>query len=71
MTNPLLGFLLLAWGVSMAVWPDRLAQLEEQIDAIGSRRSWSEVEPAGWKVALTRIVGVAVSVFGLFVFLGI
>jgi hypothetical protein len=39
MTNPLLGFLLLAWGVSMAVWPDRLARLEEQIDAIGSRRS--------------------------------
>ena len=71
MTNPLLGFLLLAWGFSMAVWPDRLAQLEEQIDVIGSRRSWSEVEPAGWKVALTRIVGVAVSVFGLFVFLGI
>ena len=55
----------------MAVWPDRLARLEEQIDAIGSRRSWSEVEPAGWKVALTRIVSVAVSVFGLFVFLGI
>jgi len=69
MANLILGFLVLAWGVAMAVWPYRVARFEEQIDSIGSKRRWSEVEPAGWKVLLTRVIGVGVALFGLLVFL--
>jgi hypothetical protein len=41
-----------------------MARFSEQLDAIGSKRRWSEVEPADWKVMLTRISGVALVVIG-------
>ena len=46
MTNPVLGTLLVAVGLLNAVWPSQVARFEEQLDAIGSKRSWDEVEPA-------------------------
>ena len=54
----------LLFGVPMAVYPYRLARFEERLDAIGSKRSWNEVEPAGWKVSLNRVFGAAMALFG-------
>lgn len=58
--------LLLVFGILNAIWPYKLARFEEQLDSIGSKRSWSEVEPAEWKVVLTRLVGVAMTMVGAF-----
>ena len=63
--DPVLALFLLAIGIPNAVWPYKFARFEEQMDSIGSKRSWSEVEPADWKVALTRIVGAGMALFGL------
>ncbi|MGM0449101.1 MAG: hypothetical protein ACQERM_12780 [Methanobacteriota archaeon] len=63
--NPVFALFLLAVGIPNAVWPYKFAKFEEQIDSIGSRRSWSEVEPADWKVALIRVVGAGMALFGL------
>jgi len=71
MVNPVLGTLLVGFGLLSAVWPYRVARFEEQLDAIGSKRSWDEVEPAEWKVKLTRGFGVVVALFGVVVFLNI
>lgn len=49
---------LLVFGLPGAIWPYRIARFGEQIDAIGSTREESEVEPADWNVMLTRIAGV-------------
>lgn len=64
MVNPA-GIILVVLGVSFVVWPYRFARFEERIDAIGSKRSWSDVEPAGWKVKLTRILGIVFTIIGL------
>ena len=71
MVNPVLGTLLVAFGLLGAVWPHRVARFEEQLDAIGSKQSWDEVEPAGWKVTLTRGIGVVLALFGVAVFLNV
>jgi len=55
----------------MAIKPYELSRFEERLDAIGSKRSWSEVEPADWTVALTRVFGVGITLFGLLVFFNI
>ena len=60
-----MALILLVFGVPGAVWPYKMARLEEQFDSIGSKRSWSEVEPADWKVTLTRVVGVVMLLFGI------
>ncbi|WP_435348900.1 hypothetical protein [Haloarchaeobius sp. HRN-SO-5] len=57
--------ILVVFGLPGAVWPYKVARFEEQMDSIGSKRSWSEVEPADWKVGLTRVVGIGMSVFGV------
>lgn len=44
------------------VWPERLARIDEQFDAIGSTRPQSMVEPAPWKVALYRYGASAVAI---------
>ena len=62
--EPVLAAFLLVFGVPGAIWPYKLSRFEEQMDSIGSKRSWSEVEPADWKVALTRIMGVGMALFG-------
>lgn len=43
----------------------RIAQIEERIDAIGSTTPWEEVEPAGWKVFLNKLLFGAAGVAGL------
>ncbi|WP_424014997.1 hypothetical protein ACOZ35_03020 [Halorubrum xinjiangense] len=63
--DPVLAVFLLAIGIPNAVWPYKFAKFEEQVDSIGSKRSWSEVEPADWKVALTRVVGIGIALFAL------
>jgi hypothetical protein len=56
---------MLVVGVPHAVWPYKLARFKEQMDSIGSKRSWDEVEPADWKVTLTRVLGVGMAGVGL------
>ncbi|GAB3679433.1 hypothetical protein GCM10028857_00810 [Salinarchaeum chitinilyticum] len=63
MVNPL-GIPLLAFGLAAVIWPYEIARFEERIDAIGSKRSWSEVEPADWRVTLTRGIGVVFVLIG-------
>ena len=58
------GAVLLVFGLPGAVWPERVATFEEQLDSIGSRRSWSEVEPTDWKVGFTRASGILMTVIG-------
>ena len=41
-----------------------IALLSEQFDAVGSKTPASEVEPTEWKVMFTRLVGVAMVLFG-------
>ena len=60
-----LGLLFTVWGVLMTWKPYRLAKFEEQIDAIGSKRRSTKVEPTDWKVTLTRRLGPILSFFGL------
>ncbi|WP_248516593.1 hypothetical protein [Salinarchaeum laminariae] len=69
MVNPF-GFFLLALGLIAVAWPYEVARFEERLDAIGSKRSWSEVEPADWRVLLTRGIGVLFVLVGggLFLF---
>jgi len=71
MVNVVLGLILLAIGLASLVWPYKLARFEEQLDAIGSKRSWSEVEPADWKVTLNRVIGAGITLFGLLVFFNV
>jgi hypothetical protein len=71
MVNPVLGGFLLLVGLVGAFRPYAVARFEEAIDAIGSKRRSSAVEPAEWKVTLTRVTGVGVTLFGLLVLLDI
>ncbi|MFC7059380.1 hypothetical protein [Halovenus salina] len=71
MGNPALGMIVITIGAIGAVWPYKTARFEEQIDAIGSKRSASEVEPADWKVSLNRIFGIGITLFGLLVLFNI
>jgi hypothetical protein len=56
-------FLIIVGGVNVK-FARGMARFSEQLDAIGSKRRWSEVEPAEWKVVLTRISGVVLLVIG-------
>ncbi|ADQ65744.1 hypothetical protein C499_11096 [Halogeometricum borinquense DSM 11551] len=53
----------------MALLPYRLARFEERLDSLGSKRSWSEVEPSDWKVLFNRVGGAALALFGFAWFL--
>lgn len=64
-----IALLFVLFGLPSAVWPYRMARFEEQLDAIGSKRRWSEVEPADWKVMLTRYVGIVMVGAGILWFL--
>lgn len=61
----LAGVFLFVLGLPALIWPYESAKLGEQLDAIGSSRSLREVEPAGWKVSLTKLMGVGLSGGGL------
>jgi hypothetical protein len=62
---PFLAVLLVVFGVPSVVWPYELARVSEQLDSVGSTRQWEDVEPAGWKVTLTRVSGAAMVAVGL------
>ena len=53
----------LLFGPLMAVWPYKMARWSEILDAIG-RKPAGRVEPADWKVLLTRIFGVGLAIAG-------
>lgn len=59
------GLLFVLLGAVAAVWPYRIAKFGEAMDAIGSKRRSSEVEPADWNVGLTRVFGIGMVLFGL------
>ncbi|MFC7195836.1 hypothetical protein ACFQL4_16375 [Halosimplex aquaticum] len=60
------GLLLTVFGALGVKFAYGFALLGEQLDAIGSRRRASEVEPAEWNVALTRIGSGLVALVGLY-----
>lgn len=62
---PFWAILLVVLGVPPAVWPYRMARFEEQMDSIGSKRRWDEVEPTEWKVTLNRVLGIGMAGVGL------
>lgn len=68
--NPF-GLLFVLPGLIASIWPYRVARLRETLNAIGSTRSLSDVEPAGWNVTLTRIIGIVAIVVGLAVLFGV
>lgn len=58
------GVVALLFGLPMAARPYGVARLREVVDAIGRKPS-GRVEPADWNVALTRVVGLALSAFAV------
>ncbi|WP_460921657.1 hypothetical protein [Salinarchaeum chitinilyticum] len=51
------------FGPPLAIWPRKLARWEEVLDAIG-RKPAGRVQPADWKVKLTRVFGIGLSIAG-------
>lgn len=49
---------LLLVGAAAAIWPRQLSLWQERWDSVGSTQNWSDVEPAAWRVTLTRAGGV-------------
>ena len=68
--NPF-GTIFIVIGLLGAIWPYRVARFQEALDAIGSTRKMSEVEPAGWRVTLTRVLGVVAIAAGIVILLGV
>jgi hypothetical protein len=64
-TRIVLGTLMLVVGVLGFRYPYKVARFEEIIDAIGSTRSLDAVEPAAWKVSLTKFSSGVVAFVGL------
>ncbi|MFC7142057.1 hypothetical protein ACFQMA_19750 [Halosimplex aquaticum] len=50
----LVGVVLLAVGLFGVLRPYTVALWRERIDAVGSTRSWDEVEPTEWRVTIAR-----------------
>lgn len=63
------GLFLLALGLPAALVPAPIARFSERTDAIGSKRSWLQVEPTAWKVRLTRATGIVFAIGGLLLLL--
>lgn len=61
-----LGLLLVAFGALGVKFAYAFTLFGEQLDAIGSKRRASEVEPAEWNVAVTRLVAAVVALVGLY-----
>lgn len=64
------GIVFVVLGLVIVVWPGEVARLDEVFDAIGSKTPASEVEPADWKVVVTRFMGGFVTLFGVLVLVG-
>ncbi len=65
----LVGGILLAAGILGFRYAYEVSQFDERLDAIGSTTRWDEVEPAGWKVTLTRMLSFVVALVGASFFL--
>ena len=52
------------FGIPAAVWPYEFARWGEILNAIG-RKPAGPVEPADWNVALTRVVGIGLSILAV------
>ena len=61
----LLGLLVTGVGLAVAFKPYPVARFNERLDAIGSTTPWDEVEPAGWRVTLTRCTGLGFVIVGV------
>ena len=57
-TLAVLGVTCLVIGIPVTIWPYRTARFAERWDAIGSKRQWSAVEPADWRVTVQRVLGI-------------
>jgi hypothetical protein len=64
------GLLALFGGSGMYYYAEGLTRFSEQLDAIGSTTPIDEVEPAGWNVMLTRLVGALITFAGLALVVG-
>ena len=64
-----IALLLVLLGIPGAAFPYRMARFGERMDSIGSKRAWSEVEPAEWKMLLVGI-GVGMLFVGVIILLG-
>lgn len=53
----------LLFGPPLAMWPYKMSRWSEILDAIG-RKPAGRVEPAEWKVLLTRVFGIGLAVAG-------
>jgi|APHM01.1.fsa_nt_gi hypothetical protein len=60
-----LGFVSIIVGILFSLYPYKTARFEERLDGIGSKRSWSEIEPADWKVLLNRFSGLVAIAIGV------
>lgn len=66
----LVGLVVLVLSGYGAIHPHKSATFLEQIDAIGSKRRYADVEPANWNVILTRITSLLMAIAsGVFVIL--
>ena len=64
------GGLLFVFGLAGYAYAYEFARGSEQVDAIGSKRDRSEVEPADWKVALQRSISGLLALAGLGIIVG-
>lgn len=61
----LFAYLFFVLGLPAVLFPYRLSRISERIQAIGSTRSWSEVEPAFWRTMLTSVAGIGMVLVGI------
>lgn len=54
------------YGLYALLDPQTVARVSEQVDAVGSKTPFSSVEPASWKVSLTKAHSLLILLIGLF-----
>ena len=57
-----LGILVVCAGLIVTAFPGLFATMNEAFDAVGSKKS--DVEPTRWKVLLTRVIGIGITLGG-------
>lgn len=57
-----IGTILLLPGLAFWRRAEAISRWNEQMNAIGNTQPWSEVEPADWRVRLTEVVGIVLTV---------
>jgi hypothetical protein len=63
-TGMLIGFVILAVGVLSIRYAYEITTIEERIDAIGTRRDRSDIEPTKWRVEMTVRVAQGMIIVG-------